>query len=643
MRRAEPPVRYDDSVLTLLSLATTADAPAVDAHFSNLLDLVAQNKPATQAGSRLHIMNCLQDICWKVSPATRQRAAHHVSRMPVALPSDVVSLLITMSDGADRLWLDHARLTPQAWSSVLPKLAMHEVRRIAMRHDLPASIALLLRAIRPTPLLLPAPAVVIETEVAVEAVVPVDIEEASDEILDLTPTPSMPANDAEPMPQVAAFSNEEKTNSQVKSLLERIAWFRQRPTDKPFIQADGPLGPDMGQAEPVGSDVSASTADSLFLLQNPLAFTPSPSEDVAAELPSPSSAAEQVNLPALLADWFWETDRNGMFVFAGQNVSDKVLPASALPSLKGQYLVDWLAASPQLAKTEAALRRRTSFHQVQLKVNDGAFAGDWLLSAVAAFDRKTGVFLGHRGVAQKQPEAVGVTEGGTMPEALATAAHETRTPLNAIMGFAQMIETQPYGPVSAAYTAQADAILDASNRLLRALDDVSETTRLDRGLVHMHGTGFSLEPMVEALLAQLQPTIDRRSVRFELRVAAGIPSLWSDRDIVERCIMRLAIALISVAASGEVISVHVREAASDQICIAFSKPVKLRDVPDAELMKPVQSGQNEQPRLNIGFALRLVERLASVVGGDVRVGITSIDLLLPAVPALAAAQEARGH
>jgi nitrogen-specific signal transduction histidine kinase len=625
MRRSEPPVRYDDSVVTLLSIAALAEGPAADAHFSNLLDLVVQDKPSTRGDIRLQIMDTLRGMSQQASVKTRQRAASHIARMPVDVQPDVATLLVQITHESPRHWLADVRMTSHAWSSILPRLPMHEVRCVAARNDLPVAISLQLVAIKPTLLLLPAPAYVDVPEILLDT---------DEDIIDLVSAPTTPANDFEPLPQIILASQDDDDTSQVKSLLDRIAWFRKRPASEPEMEAD----PLLLETEQLDVDVPVSAADSLFLLENPLAYVaaPPPLEDLPLEPPIVPSP--QVDLTGLLADWYWETDRSGMFVFAGQNAAERALPAGTLPSLKGQHLLDWLEGSPHAQKAEVALQRRTGFHHIALHVEDGGFAGDWLLSAVAAFDPQSGLYLGHRGVAKRQLQQISAT-GMNVPDALATAAHETRTPLNAIMGFAQMIEAQPFGPVSPAYAAQADAILDASSRLLRALDDVSETSRLDRGLASMRDSGFSLNAVLEDVFAQLRPSAARRQVRFSLRIAAGVPSMWSDKDILERCVGRLAVAMMSVAAAGESITVAVRDAQADYVAIAFSRPARLRDIADADLMKPVQSNEQDQPRLHIGFALRLVERLAAVIGGRLSLTINSIELLLPAVPSLAQAHE----
>ncbi len=618
MRRSEPPVRYDDSVLTLLSLAASAEGPAADAHFSNLLDLVAQDKPSTRGDIRLKIIIALQYMAQHASSKARQRAASHIARMPVDVQADVAALLVQITDESPRDWLAHVRMTSQAWSSILPRLPMHEVRRVAARNDLPSAIALQLVVIKPTFLLLPSP---------VYTQLPEIIEDTPPDLVSVLTTP---ANDSEPLSHFFAASYDEDTASQVKILLDRIAWFRNRPASEPEMDADALLP----ETEQRHIDVSISPADSLFLLENPLVYGAAPPGLEDMPLGSPVAQSSQVDLARLLADWYWETNRFGMFVFAGQNAADRALPVGTLLSLKGQYLLDWLEGSVHAQKVAAALQRRTSFNDVSLHIEDGGFAGDWMLSAVAAFDPHSGLYLGHRGIAQRQLRQIS-SVATNVPDALATAAHETRTPLNAIMGFAQMIEAQPFGPVSPAYTAQADAILDASSRLLRALDDVSETSRLDRGIASMRDSGFNLEAVLENMFAQLRPNAARRQVNFLLRTAAGLPNMWSDKDILERCVGRLAVAMMSVAAAGEAITVAVRDAQVDHVAIAFSRPARLHNVTDADLMKPVQSNEQDQPRLHIGFALRLVERLAAVIGGQLALTANSIELILPAVPILA--------
>jgi signal transduction histidine kinase len=641
MRRADPPVRYSDSVMTLLSLAAEADGPSADAVFGNLFDLIAQNKPSARGTVRHDILSAIHTLIQKVTPAARHRVAGHISRMPVELPADLALLLEDMTASSSRSWIYAAQLSQQAWAMLLPKLSMDEVRQVAARNDLPAAIALQLGGIRPMPLLLPAPA---DWQAA-----PMAIDALADEVdtLDLAPASQLPANDFSPLANVAAYQHEKTESDQVKNLLERITWFRQRPVPTPDIAAETEQAAPLVVAEDGANQepIIISPATSLFLLDNPLpeeqieaAADPEHTNDATIAETAAGDATEMA-LPALLADVFWETDRQGRFVFVGASSAKSNMPADALRALTGQYLLDWLESSPEHAKAVRSLQRRCSFDGVTLEIADGAFEGHWTFSGVAAFDRASGQFLGHRGAAQRRAD-IKAEPAGSVPEALALAAHETRTPLNAIMGFAQLIEAQPFGPVSPAYTEQAEAILDASARLLRVLDDVSDASKLDRGLVAIPDDNFNLEALLNSIIGKLSPIAARRSIRFTLRTAAGMPNLWSDRDVVERSITRLIVALLSVTETGETITISSRDGARDHVLISFSRPLALQGLDAAELMAPVRHNDSDGPRLNIGFGLRLAERLAGTVGGHLFFSAASIDLMLPAAPALAALQDA---
>ncbi|NJS15812.1 MAG: histidine kinase, partial [Sphingopyxis sp.] len=59
--------------------------------------------------------------------------------------------------------------------------------------------------------------------------------------------------------------------------------------------------------------------------------------------------------------------------------------------------------------------------------------------------------------------------------------HELRSPLNAISGFAQLIEGQFFGPVSNRYRDLARNIIADANFLSGAFEDIDLAARLDAG------------------------------------------------------------------------------------------------------------------------------------------------------------------
>ena len=82
---------------------------------------------------------------------------------------------------------------------------------------------------------------------------------------------------------------------------------------------------------------------------------------------------------------------------------------------------------------------------------EGPVAGEWKISGVPAFDPTDGRFAGYRGVALRETPPPPARSGSAAdmladPDSLRELVHEIKTPLNAIIGFAEIIEGQYLGP-----------------------------------------------------------------------------------------------------------------------------------------------------------------------------------------------------
>lgn len=97
---------------------------------------------------------------------------------------------------------------------------------------------------------------------------------------------------------------------------------------------------------------------------------------------------------------------------------------------------------------------------------------------------------------------------------LATMSHEVRTPMNAILGFISVLLA---GPLQPEQREQLKVVEDSARSLLRLLNEILDTAKLDKGLVEFELCPFS----VDALLRELSLVYgaSARSRGIELRVA----------------------------------------------------------------------------------------------------------------------------
>jgi signal transduction histidine kinase len=263
-----------------------------------------------------------------------------------------------------------------------------------------------------------------------------------------------------------------------------------------------------------------------------------------------------------------------------------------------------------------AFSMRAPFRDAALTLTgSGPVAGEWKISGVPAFDAADGRFAGYRGVALRQAEVErSVAEASQMPDVLADPAslrelvHEIKTPLNAIIGFAEIIEGQYLGPADRGYRERASEIVRQARLLLTAIDDLDFAAKVHSAT----GTArprIDIAALIEREADELRRLASRRGVdvdvirpRFEVSAAV-------QPELADRLLVRLFNVLVDRTERGEQLSLSV-EAASDGARIAVSRPLALKGVPDEELFDATRGSGDA------AFALRLVRGLARIAGGD---------------------------
>ena len=169
---------------------------------------------------------------------------------------------------------------------------------------------------------------------------------------------------------------------------------------------------------------------------------------------------------------------------------------------------------------------------------------------------------------------------------LGLVAHELRTPLAAIKGFASMLLTQTAqgkGEALAEWQYEAIAEIDlGSDRLTRITKDLLDVVRLQAGRLVLHREPLDLVSITQRVIAEIQRSTDRH----QLTLSMDPPSLSEllvvvDGDRIEQVLSNLLTNAIKYSPQGGEIEVIVREQKERQAAL-----VSIRDqgigIPQAE-------------------------------------------------------------
>ena len=284
----------------------------------------------------------------------------------------------------------------------------------------------------------------------------------------------------------------------------------------------------------------------------------------------------------------------------------------------------------------AALRRRQPIRAMPFEIAGApAISGRWLIDAAPSFDPQSGSYTGYTG-RMRRPQVAELAESAQVADSEADRMrqllHELRTPVNAIQGFAEVIQQQMFGPAPHEYRSLAAGIAGDAALILAGFEELDRLARLDSGGIELAASGCDLGAITVATVAQLQAFTAPRSSGFEVNAGDGaaIEVALGHAD-TERLIWRLLATLASSAAPGEILSVNAAKH-GDMVELGLELPAALAALEGAQLMHATTGtgARNLSAGMfGTGFTLRLAAAEAKAAGGRLERHGKMLEITLP--------------
>jgi len=154
---------------------------------------------------------------------------------------------------------------------------------------------------------------------------------------------------------------------------------------------------------------------------------------------------------------------------------------------------------------------------------------------------------------------------------LANMSHEFRTPLNGIIGMSDLLVTTP---LSAEQRDSAHVIQTSAKALQALVDDVLDIFKIEAGKFRSSHADFSLPELVRGIQVMLMPSAHAKGLRFEAKVAEGVPTLLhGDSNQLRQVLVNLLSNAIKFTDQGQVtlaIDAVGGEPASSRVQLRFS-------------------------------------------------------------------------
>lgn len=211
----------------------------------------------------------------------------------------------------------------------------------------------------------------------------------------------------------------------------------------------------------------------------------------------------------------------------------------------------------------------------------------------------------------------------TKTEFLASMSHELRTPLNSVIGFAQLMSSDPSEPLTAGQATSVAAIERNSIVLMRLIEDVLDFAKVEAGDFGFQIDAFKIEDFFGDLDRGLRNFAAKHQISLQIEKAVpGLEEIVGDRVRLLQIVTNLGNNAVKYNRPGGTVMIKAtRNGETLRIEVADSGLGIPKDR-QSEVFTPFKRLGREMGTIDgTGIGLSLSRQLAQKMGGDI--GFTS--------------------
>lgn len=218
-------------------------------------------------------------------------------------------------------------------------------------------------------------------------------------------------------------------------------------------------------------------------------------------------------------------------------------------------------------------------------------------------------------------------------EFLANCSHELRTPIHAIVGYAELLLDSVYGTMTDEQEQTVRYIRESAQDLLGLVNNLLDLSRIESGRVDLMLQSFDLRDLVSELIDQLKSVAGDKQIELCSTVLVDQPVIRTDRGKLKQILINLVGNAIKFTDQGKVtisISAHTRPvegAATESEQLAISVRDTGAGIPRDQLDKIFEKfyqvdGSAHRAHEGTGLGLYITRQLVDLLAGRVEIQST---------------------
>ena len=203
-------------------------------------------------------------------------------------------------------------------------------------------------------------------------------------------------------------------------------------------------------------------------------------------------------------------------------------------------------------------------------------------------------------------------------EFLANMSRELRTPLNGIIGFADVLLAEMLGPLNEDQTDGAKEIKDSGRHLLKLISDVLDIAKIEAGKMTVDMVACDLGNTLAEAARTVAPMAETKAMILQFTIAEGLPQALGDPLRIKQVLLNLLSNAVKFTGPEGSISVEVSYRPGEILVTVADNGPGIPEEMQARLFQKFERVEKRNPgQLNegTGLGLALARELVHLQGG----------------------------
>jgi signal transduction histidine kinase len=203
---------------------------------------------------------------------------------------------------------------------------------------------------------------------------------------------------------------------------------------------------------------------------------------------------------------------------------------------------------------------------------------------------------------------------------LANVSHDFRSPLGAIIGYAEMLKADMFGPQNAEQKSATNEILDSANQLLAFANNLIGQAQIETGKIVLRNRPFSPAEITESIFSTLHFHAAKKNLEFTQNIDPALPEqLMGDIYWLRQIVVNLLHNAVKFTSEGGVRLAFKCHDADHWAIEVSDDGIGISQDEQARIFEAFEQAENPSARKQAGsgLGLSIVRELTRLMNGKI--------------------------